>query len=84
MIKLPKASFLKLNIFRFYAGAPIKVTTPEGKVLNLGTICVLDRKPREKFDVRDKQLLIDLAAIVTNELEQHRHSQDRVSEESQR
>lgn len=49
---------------RFYAGAPI--TTPRG--FNLGTLCVIDRKPRS-LSAEQRQLLSDLAAMVVNELE---------------
>jgi len=49
---------------RFYAGVPL--TTSDGH--NLGTLCVLDRKPRE---VTEEQLstLRDLASLVMDELE---------------
>jgi sigma-B regulation protein RsbU (phosphoserine phosphatase) len=49
---------------RFYAGAPL--TTHDGH--NLGTLCVIDREPRELSD-QDAQTLSDLAAIVMDELE---------------
>ncbi len=49
---------------RFYAGIPLTVTGGH----NLGTLCVIDREPR---DVDEDQLavLADLAAIVVDELE---------------
>lgn len=49
---------------RFYAGAPLRA--PGG--LNIGTLCVLDRKPR-KLTEKQRQLLSDLADIVIDELE---------------
>lgn len=49
---------------QFYAGAPLR--THDG--FNLGTLCVIDREPRE-VDGEEKQILIDLAAIVVDELE---------------
>jgi GAF domain-containing protein len=49
---------------QFYAGAPLR--THDG--FNLGTLCVIDRAPRD-VDEEDKQVLIDLAAIVIDELE---------------
>ncbi len=49
---------------RFYAGCPLKSTRGS----KLGTLCVIDRKPRE-FDSRDKRVLQDLAAMVERELE---------------
>ncbi|MGB3626544.1 MAG: GAF domain-containing protein [Henriciella sp.] len=45
---------------RFYAGAPL--ITREGHAL--GTLCVIDPKPRETFDETDKEILRDLAAGV--------------------
>lgn len=49
---------------RFYAGAPL--TTSDGH--NLGTICVIDKQPREIAD-EDIAMLEQLAAIVIHELE---------------
>ncbi|ADV66058.1 GAF domain-containing protein [Deinococcus maricopensis] len=47
-----------------YAGAPL--TTPAGH--RIGTLCVLDVRPRE-FGAQEVQALQDLAAIVQDELE---------------
>lgn len=52
---------------RFYAGAPI--TTPDGHII--GTICAIDRKPRD-FSERDLEILLSLAQIVTDEMELRR------------
>ncbi len=52
---------------RFYAGAPL--CTPEGH--RLGTLCVIDRKPRE-LDDQKRGLLADLSALVVDELELRR------------
>lgn len=49
---------------RFYAGSPI--AAPDGS--KLGTLCVIDRVPRELTE-EDAQALRDLAAIVERELE---------------
>lgn len=49
---------------QFYAGTPLQ--TRDG--YNLGTLCVLDREPRE-FTREDIRTLEDLAAIVMNDLE---------------
>jgi tRNA A-37 threonylcarbamoyl transferase component Bud32 len=49
---------------QFYAGVPLR--TPDG--YNLGTLCVLDQKPREFAD-DDIKMLENLAAIVMNDLE---------------
>eukprot|EP01128_Nolandella_sp_AFSM9_P005760 TRINITY_DN284_c0_g1_i6.p1 TRINITY_DN284_c0_g1~~TRINITY_DN284_c0_g1_i6.p1 ORF type:complete len:449 (-),score=71.49 TRINITY_DN284_c0_g1_i6:450-1796(-) len=47
---------------RFYAGAPLIY----GKV-RLGSLCVIDRKPRT-FSVQQKSLLADLAALVVRQI----------------
>jgi len=49
----------------FYAGMPL--ITKSGHAL--GTLCVLDSKPREVFSGDDVQLLKDLAASVMTEIE---------------
>ncbi len=49
---------------KFYAGAPI--ITHDG--YNIGTVCIVDKKPRE-FTENDKAMLQDLAAIVMDEME---------------
>ncbi|CAE7184639.1 unnamed protein product [Rhizoctonia solani] len=50
---------------RFYAGAPLRTT--EG--YNIGTLCVLDDKPREEFTPRQRHTLKEFAAIVMREME---------------
>jgi sigma-B regulation protein RsbU (phosphoserine phosphatase) len=52
---------------RFYLGAPL--TTRDG--FNLGTLSVMDRKPRSVSD-KDVATLTDLAAMVVDELELRR------------
>lgn len=49
---------------RFYAGSPLR--TYDG--YNLGTLCVIDRQPRELSE-RQLRVLDDLAALVVDELE---------------
>ena len=49
----------------FYAGAPL--VTKSGHAL--GTLCVIDSKPRENFGVQDQQILRDLALSVMTEIE---------------
>jgi len=49
---------------RFYAGAPL--TAPGGA--NLGTLCVIDREPRELSE-EQKGVLTNLAGLVVRELE---------------
>lgn len=46
----------------FYAGCPLTV---DGR--KMGTLCVIDQKPRE-FDDEDREALADLASIVEREL----------------
>ena len=48
---------------RFYAGAPLQ--TPEGH--NLGTLCVIDREPRE-LSAEQRALLHRLAQLAMREL----------------
>jgi len=50
---------------RFYAGAPL--VTQDG--FNLGTLCVLDSKPRNELTADQRATLADLAALVVDELE---------------
>lgn len=52
---------------RFYAGAPL--TTREG--FNVGTLCVIDRKPRT-LDEGQLAILRDFAALALRELELHK------------
>ncbi|MBD2120970.1 ATP-binding protein [Trichocoleus sp. FACHB-262] len=50
---------------RFYAGAPL--LTPDG--FNLGTLCLLDTQPHEPLSPKQQATLVDLAAMVVDELE---------------
>ena len=52
------------SAFRFYAGAPLR--TPDG--FNLGTLCVIDRRPRT-LSPSHHQLLEDLARLTVDEME---------------
>jgi EAL domain-containing protein (putative c-di-GMP-specific phosphodiesterase class I) len=49
---------------RFYAGAPLVTRSGYG----LGTLCVLDDKPRE-ISEDERRLLVDLAAMVMTQIE---------------
>ena len=49
---------------RFYIGVPLR--TPEG--YNIGTLCAIDRKPRD-ISESEVELLQDLARVVMDELE---------------
>jgi GAF domain-containing protein len=49
---------------RFYAGSPLR--TQDG--YNLGTLCVIDKQPRE-LTSQQTHVLDDLAALVVDELE---------------
>ena len=50
---------------RFYAGAPLR--TADG--FNLGSLCLLDDKPREEFTPRQRLILKEFAAIAMREME---------------
>ncbi|CAB3731421.1 putative bifunctional diguanylate cyclase/phosphodiesterase [Achromobacter piechaudii] len=53
---------------RFYAGHPL--VAPGGE--KLGTICLIDVKPRDDFGPAERHLLSDLAALVMDRMELHR------------
>jgi len=53
---------------RFYAGVPL--ITPDGHAL--GSLCVIDTRPRADFGPEDRHALADLAAIVVDQLELRR------------
>lgn len=55
----------------FYAGAPL--ITKDGHAL--GTLCVIDSKPRPDFNAEDRQILSDIAASVMTEIEATAQSQ---------
>lgn len=50
---------------RFYAGAPL--LSHDG--FNLGTLCLLDTQPHEPLTAEQQATLVDLAAMVVDELE---------------
>jgi PAS domain S-box-containing protein len=50
---------------RFYAGAPL--LSRDG--FNLGTLCLLDSQPRAALSAEQQATLVDLAAMVVDELE---------------
>ena len=56
---------------RFYAGIPLKTQDGHG----LGTLCVIDKAPRE-ITAEQTEILEDLAAVVMDELELRREAID--------
>jgi len=50
---------------RFYAGAPLLVS----EKVKIGTLCIVDIKPRDHFSIEDKMYLVDLAANVMSLME---------------
>ncbi|WP_328484881.1 putative bifunctional diguanylate cyclase/phosphodiesterase [Methylobacillus arboreus] len=53
---------------RFYAGKPLIAPTGE----KLGTVCLIDSKPRTTFSDEDRHNLSDLAALVMDRMEMRR------------
>lgn len=53
---------------RFYAGIPLRTTSGHA----IGTLCVIDVKPRVGLSARDEHNLQDLAALVMDKLEMRR------------
>jgi GAF domain-containing protein len=50
---------------RFYAGVPLK--SEEGH--SLGSLCIIDNKPRTSFSEEESQTLEDLGALAMREIE---------------
>lgn len=50
---------------RFYAGAPLR--TSDG--YNLGSLCIIDDKPRTEFTPRSRMILKEFAAVCVREME---------------
>lgn len=53
---------------RFYAGAPLRAAGGE----RIGTVCIIDDKPRPDLSETERSNLADVAALVTERLEMHR------------
>jgi hypothetical protein len=52
-------------LVRFYAGTPLQ--TPEG--YNIGSLCLIDDKPRTEFSPRQRHVLKEFGQIVMREME---------------
>jgi PAS domain S-box-containing protein len=62
---------------RFYAGAPLTLSTGE----RVGSLCVIDRKPRTQFSEREDRALRMMAAQVVSHLETRQmRSSQRISQ----
>lgn len=48
---------------RYYAGVPVRVRRDDGDTITIGTLCVLDKKPRAPKQT-DLEVLADLACIA--------------------
>lgn len=55
------------GIIQFYAGAPLKVGKGP-KAAIIGSMCIIDDKPRHDFDEEGKRLLNDLAECAVSEV----------------
>ncbi len=62
---------------RFYAGCPIKVPSEGDEKMAIGTMCIIDSKPRDLCE-DERRALIDFGAMVEKEIadEQHRRRQN--------
>ncbi|OEC33729.1 PAS domain S-box-containing protein/diguanylate cyclase (GGDEF) domain-containing protein [Pseudomonas cuatrocienegasensis] len=63
---------------RFYAGMPLR--TAEGHAL--GSLCLIDDKPRHDFTSREQQILRDLAALVNEHIDLRRFEREGESSRS--
>ena len=57
------------HAIRFYAGAPLVLTSGHA----LGSLCILDRRPRT-FDRAQRQRLAEMAAMVVTQIELHQRA----------
>lgn len=64
---------------RFYAGAPIEITAPDGGTARLGALCVIDRAPRTLSD-EEAEALKGLARIVSALAEARSRASDAIGD----
>jgi GAF domain-containing protein len=61
---------------RFYAGAPLRLKDCQ----NIGALCVVDTKPRDRFTLHQEETLKRLAELVCEALEAHKEKVARIKE----
>ena len=64
---------------RYYAGAPLAVNIlPEAGEQKLGTFCIIDTKPRPPMADEERAMLLNLAAMVSDQLTSRQHARELV------
>ncbi|WP_372083856.1 putative bifunctional diguanylate cyclase/phosphodiesterase [Tistrella mobilis] len=63
---------------RFYAGKPL--ITPSGR--RIGTVCLIDSRPRDDFSAADRHTLTDIAGLVMERMEIRRLIHARIADQA--
>lgn len=53
---------------QFYASAPLRYHRYKGRPVDVGTLCIYDREPRDTFDERERDILLRLANMLVYQL----------------